>query len=212
MSMVADLCHVVLSPFRGEKAKRRHAKTRQMVTFSCLSMATFRPATRKNDTFHASPFRLLFVVSLPVGAKGRHAKTRQNHPLAGFRVAIFRVFAPKTRLYDSERLPLLVGLKSCALLLGPVPYTCSSHIVLVLRDHGVYMYVVYIWKWSSAHALGGVSGVASFITTDEQLQKSRGCCFLLHSVVLRQDLCNGFTYLQRGRYFINLFLFKYMPF
>ena len=41
-------------------------------------------------------------------------------------------------------------------------------IFLVLRDHGVYMYVVYIWKWSSAHALGGVS--ASFITTDEQLQ------------------------------------------
>ena len=37
-------------------------------------------------------------------------------------------------------------------------------------DHGVYMNVVYIWKWSSAHALGGVSGVASFITTDEQLQ------------------------------------------
>ena len=45
-----------------------------------------------------------------------------------------------------------------------------SHIFLVLMDHGVYMYVVYIGKWSSAHAIGGVSGVASFITTDGQLQ------------------------------------------
>jgi len=32
------------------------------------------------------------------------------------------------------------------------------------------MYVVYIWKWSSAHVLGGAISVASFITTDEQLQ------------------------------------------
>jgi len=46
----------------------------------------------------------------------------------------------------------------------------TNIIVLILRDHGLYMYVVYIWKWSYAHALGGVSGVASFITTDEQLQ------------------------------------------
>ena len=40
--MVADLCHVVLSCFRGEKAKKRHAKTRQIVTFSCFRMATYR--------------------------------------------------------------------------------------------------------------------------------------------------------------------------
>jgi len=47
----------------------------------------------------------------------------------------------------------------------------------------VYMYNVYVWRWSSAHALGGVSGVASFITTDEQLQWNRGCCFLLQAML-----------------------------
>jgi len=100
--MVADMCHFVLSCFRGEKAKRRHAKIRQMVT--CFRMATFRHATRKYATFHALRFRLLFVVSLPGEAKGSHAKTRQNHHLAGFRVATFRVFAPKTRLYDMAQI------------------------------------------------------------------------------------------------------------
>jgi len=50
--------------------------------------------------------------------------------------------------------------------------------VLFMIKYGQYFFicfqmehnVVYIWKWSSTHALGGVSGVASFITTDEQLQ------------------------------------------
>ena len=90
--MVADLCHFVLSCFRGEMcgANRRHAKTRKMVSFSCFRMATLRPATRKYDISHASPFRLLFLVSLPGGAKGRHAITRQNHHLACFRMATFR--------------------------------------------------------------------------------------------------------------------------
>ena len=81
-----------ISVFWGENAKRRHAKTRQIVTFSC-----FRPATRKYATFHALRFRLLFVVSLPGGAKGRHAKTCQNHHLADFCVAIFR---PTMQRYD----------------------------------------------------------------------------------------------------------------
>ena len=82
--MVADLCHVVLSCFRGEKAKMRNTKTRQMVICSCFCMTTFRPATRKYDSFHASPFRLLFVVSLPGEAKGRYAKNTKRSPFGGF--------------------------------------------------------------------------------------------------------------------------------
>ena len=35
-----------------------------------------------------------------------------------------------------------------------VGFHCVVMFFLVLRDHGVYMYVVYIRKWSSAHALG----------------------------------------------------------
>jgi len=39
---------------------------------------------------------------------------------------------------------------------------------LILWDHG--MHVVYNWKQISAPVLGGVNGVASFITIDGQLQ------------------------------------------
>jgi len=45
------------------------------------------------------------------------------------------------------------------------------------------MYVFNIWKWSSAHAQGGVSGVASFITTDGQLQFNRDYCFLVQAML-----------------------------
>jgi len=69
-----------------------------MMTFSCFRMTTFHPATRKYATSYALRFRLLFVVSLPGGAKGRHAKTRPNHHLVGFRVATIRVFAPENTL------------------------------------------------------------------------------------------------------------------
>ena len=51
--------------------------------------------------------------------------------------------------------------------------------------------LIGLWKWSSAHALGGVSGVASFITTDEQLHKNRGCCFLVQAM-----LPEGFPFYQ----------------
>jgi len=108
----------VMSYYRVFGAKWRHAKTRKMLTFSCFRMVTPRPATRKYDTFHASPFRLLFVASLPgnwrvvawrlfappgkdttnrgENAKGRHAKTRQMMIFLCFRMATFR---PATRKY-----------------------------------------------------------------------------------------------------------------
>ena len=88
---------VVFSP---GGAKGRHAKTRQMVTFSCFRMATFRLATRKYATFRALRFRLLFVVSLPGGAKGRHDKTRQNHHLASCAWRPF-AFSPRKHAYTT---------------------------------------------------------------------------------------------------------------
>jgi len=48
------------------------------------------------------------------------------------------------------------------------------------------MHAVYIGKWSSAQfrsCAGGVSGVASFIAIDEQLQQNRGCCFLVQAML-----------------------------
>jgi len=88
------------------------------------------------------------------------------------------VFSPKSWdsvQYDLKHITWVADLK-CGIFsrrqcdeLIVIPYVLSlSGLVLGLRNHGLY--VVYIWKWISAHALGGVSGVTSFITTDKQLQ------------------------------------------
>ena len=53
--------------------------------------------------------------------------------------------------------------------MSPCTTALCSYVFLVIRDHGVYIHFVYIQKWNFAHALGGVSGVASFISSDEQL-------------------------------------------
>ena len=94
--MVADLCHVVLSCFRGEKAKKRHAKNRQMMTFSCFRMATFRPATRKYATFHALRFRLPFVRFSP-GERGERSPCENptKSPFGGFSLGDLSRFRPK---------------------------------------------------------------------------------------------------------------------
>jgi len=41
----------------------------------------------------------------------------------------------------------------------------------------MYMYVVYIWKWSSAHALGGVSGVAYLLPLMNSFNKTEAAVF-----------------------------------
>ena len=86
---------IVFSGQKGEKAPRENPLHGHFFVFSHGDLS---PATRKYDTTHVSPFRLLFVVSLPGGAKGRHAKTRKCHHVAGFRVATFR---PARRRYDT---------------------------------------------------------------------------------------------------------------
>ena len=67
-----------------------------------------------------------------------------------------------------------------------------SHIFLVLRDHGVYMYVVYIWKWSSAHALRDVSGVATSLLLMNGFNKTEAAVFSCRLCFLRAFLFISF--------------------
>ena len=87
-----------ISVFSGRNRERSQRENPPNDDFGGFPLTTFRPATRKYATFHELRFRLLFVVSLPGGAKGRHAKTCQNHHLADFCVAIFR---PALQRYDT---------------------------------------------------------------------------------------------------------------
>jgi len=98
-----------MSYYRHFGAKRRHAKTRQMLTFSSFRMATFRLATRKYATFHALRFRLLFVVSLPGEAKGRHAKKIAN-------ITIWQVFAWRPFAFLSRKHVNTIWHKSATIL------------------------------------------------------------------------------------------------
>jgi len=53
-----------------------------------------------------------------------------------------------------------------------------------VKYHHCNINVVYIRKQSSAHALGCVSGVSSFITIDEHLQKTETAIFHMLSMLL----------------------------
>jgi len=133
------LCHVVKASFRGENAKGRHAKNRQMVILADFRLATFRPARQRYDkqgrkrerSPRENPPNVDFFVFLHGDLSPRHTKVRNipcvafsatvcrifawrgerspcenppKSPFGGFRVATFRVFAPKTRLYDMAQI------------------------------------------------------------------------------------------------------------
>jgi len=94
--MVVDLCHVVLSCFRREKAPRENPPNGDFFVFSHGDLL---PRHTKVRQFSCVAFSPLFVVSLPGGAKSRHAKTRQSHHLVCFRVTTFR---PARQRYDKQ--------------------------------------------------------------------------------------------------------------
>jgi len=64
----------------------------------------------------------------------------------------------------------------------PVLHHC---VVIFFWSSGIMECTCMLLKFEmeSAHALGGVSGVTSFITTNEQLQYNRGCCFLVQAMI-----------------------------
>jgi len=68
-----------------------------MVIVAGFRVATFRPARQRYDKQVAEMRRMKSVLLSCGGAKGCHARTRKSDHLAGFRVAPFRLFAPKTR-------------------------------------------------------------------------------------------------------------------
>jgi len=81
----------------GRKRERSPRENPPKVILAGCRVATFRPARQRYDKLEAKRRRMKSVVLSCGGAKGRHSKTRKIHHLAGFRVAPFRLFAPKTR-------------------------------------------------------------------------------------------------------------------
>jgi len=98
--MVADLC--VLTCFRGENAKGRHAKPAKRWFCRVFRWRPF--ASPGKDTTNSSRKRNAWNVAYDRVA-GR--KTRKSHHLTGFRVVTFRVFAPVWRIFSwrAERSP-----------------------------------------------------------------------------------------------------------
>ena len=89
------LCLSYLRLAGRKVATRKHAKWWFWRVFSWRPYAP--PGKDTTNRRRKLRRRMKSVVLSCGGAKGRHAKTRKSHHLAGFRVTLFRLFAPKTR-------------------------------------------------------------------------------------------------------------------
>jgi len=123
------LCRFVLSCFRGEKAKRRHAKTPNCVFshgdlsprhtkvrhFSCIAFSppscrifAWRGEMSPRENPPKSPFSGFPCGDLsPRLAKRRHAKPRQMVTFSCFRMATFRSTTRKYAIFHAMRFRLL---------------------------------------------------------------------------------------------------------
>ena len=104
--MVADLCHVVFTCFQGEKAKRRHAKTRQMVTFRVFAWRPFAPPHERTTLV----MRRLFASCLSYLCLAGRKVTMRKHE----KVTIWRVFA--WRPFVCAFIYTLVAISRCCCL------------------------------------------------------------------------------------------------
>ena len=75
--------------------------------------------------------------------------------------------------------------------------TNFSFLLYAKRSWSVHVCCLHL-KTEFCSCARGVNGVASFITTDEQLQLNRGCCFLVQAM-----LAEGFAFHQ---FYYGIFL------
>jgi len=90
----------------------------------------------------------------------------------------------------------------------PVLHHCVD---IFFWSSGIMDCMLLTFGKSSAHALLGVSGVASFITTDEQLQYNRGCFFSCRLCFLKAFSFIGLVVFISILYVCGIFKRQYYP-